>query len=71
MASIQWAYANGSCWVPLDQNAQSDIEALWKRNASYWIRCTSLSRTSPVYVDISQMVMLCDGIAYTIVRSIV
>lgn len=68
MTCIQWVYANGSCWIALDKNAQSDIESLWSRNASYWIRCSSLSRTSPVYVDVQQMVLLCDGISYTIAR---
>lgn len=70
MACVQWVYANGSCWVPLDKIAQGDIEILWSRNASYWIRCPSLSMTGSVYVDISEMVMLFDGYAYAIARSI-
>lgn len=69
MARVQWLYANGSCWLPLDRIAQRDIEVLWKRNASYWIRCPSLSKTDSIYVDISEMVMIYNGYAYTIARS--
>ncbi|GAA5807851.1 hypothetical protein MFLAVUS_001230 [Mucor flavus] len=69
MACIQWVYANGSCWVALDRVAQSDIECLWSRNNSHWIRFPSVSKGA-VYVDFQKMEMLCNGYSYTIARCI-
>jgi hypothetical protein len=64
--AFQWVYANGSFWVPLDMAAQSDIEALWFRNVSNWIYSTTFQ--SPVYIDISQMILLHNNYPYTIAR---
>jgi hypothetical protein len=64
--SFQWVYTNCSSWVPLDMATQSDIEALWSRNAANWIRSTTF--TSFVYVDISQIVLLHNFDSYTIAR---
>lgn len=66
MPSVQWVYANGCNWIVLDSIAQSQIECLWAQNGSSWIQ--SRSFTSPIYVDISQMVLMCDGTAYSIAR---
>jgi hypothetical protein len=66
MASIQWVYANGSQWVVLDKSAQFSIEQLWSRNSSSWIRCNTFS--AAVYVDVSQMALICNGYSYTILR---
>lgn len=66
MATVQWVYANGCSWVTLDATAQQDIESLWEFNASNWIQ--SRSFRSPVYVDISQMLLMCDGMSYSIAR---
>lgn len=66
MTSIQWVYANGSAWVALDATAQKHIESLWSYNASSWIQCQVFP--SPVYVDIDQMSLICNGMSYTIAR---
>ncbi|KAG2230839.1 hypothetical protein BDF21DRAFT_432161 [Thamnidium elegans] len=66
MGSVQWVYANGSAWVALDTAAQQHIESLWCHNASSWIQCQLFH--SPVYVDIDQMSLICNGMAYTIAR---
>lgn len=66
MTTIQWVYANGCTWVTLDSSAQQDIESLWEYNASSWIK--SRSFRSAVYVDISQMILMCEGMSYTIAR---
>jgi hypothetical protein len=64
--AFQWVYYNGSFWVPLDMVAQYDIEALWSRNAADWINSTTFP--SPVYVDISEMVLIHNTYTYTIAR---
>jgi hypothetical protein len=64
--AFQWVYANGSCWVPLDMAAQSDIEELWSRNAANWINSTTFP--SAVYVNISEMILIHNIDAYTIAR---
>lgn len=64
--TIQWVYANGSSWVTLDAAAQKHIESLWSHNSSSWIQ--SQSFYSPVYVDIGQMLLMCNGMSYTIAR---
>lgn len=66
MASVQWVYANGSAWVALDAAAQRHIESLWSHNASSWIQSQIFH--SPVYVDIGQMSLMCNGMSYTIAR---
>ncbi|KAI8069089.1 uncharacterized protein B0P05DRAFT_551534 [Gilbertella persicaria] len=66
MGSIQWVYANGSSWVTLDSLAQSHIESLWSHNSSSWIQ--SQSFRCPVYVDIGQMMLMCNGTCYSIAR---
>ena len=66
MASVQWVYANGSSWITLDSAAQRHIESLWSHNASSWIE--SVTFTSPVYIDMDQMALLCGGVSYTIAR---
>lgn len=66
MAAIQWVYANGSNWVVLDKDTQCNIEMLWKNNASNWV--SSQSFREPVYVDISQMALICNNYAYSIAR---
>lgn len=66
MASIQWVYANGSQWVALDKSAQFSIEQLWNRNSSNWITCNTFKTAA--YVDFSQMAIICNGYAYTILR---
>jgi hypothetical protein len=66
MASVQWVYANGSSWVTLDALAQNQIESLWSHNGSNWIQTSSFG--TPVYVDISHMCLLSQGISYTIAR---
>jgi hypothetical protein len=65
--AFQWVYANGSYWVPLDIRAQRNIEALWSRNAANWIYTTIFP--SPVYVDISQMVLIHGDFSYAIART--
>jgi hypothetical protein len=64
--AIQWVYATGSSWVTLDQSAQSQIETLWKRDASSWIKSSSFR--GAVYVDTSEMILMSDGYSYTIAR---
>lgn len=66
MATVQWVYANGSAWVALDAAAQKHIESLWSHNTSSWIQSQLFH--SPVYVDIDQMALLCNGMSYTIAR---
>jgi hypothetical protein len=66
MAAIQWVYANGCNWVVLDAVAQNHIESLWYQNGSNWIQSKSFQ--CPVYVDIGQMVLMCNGQSYTIAR---
>ncbi|KAG2231524.1 hypothetical protein INT48_002918 [Thamnidium elegans] len=66
MTSVQWVYANGSAWVALDTTSQQHIESLWSYNASSWIECQIFH--SPVYVDIDQMSLMCNGMSYTIAR---
>ncbi|GAA5803126.1 hypothetical protein HPULCUR_008601 [Helicostylum pulchrum] len=66
MTSVQWVYANGSAWVALDSTSQQHIESLWSYNASSWIECQIFH--SPVYVDIDQMSLICNGMSYTIAR---
>lgn len=66
MGSVQWVYANGCNWIALDITAQKHIESLWSHNASSWIE--SRSFPTAVYVDISQMCLLCNGMSYTIAR---
>ncbi|KAI8988568.1 hypothetical protein BDF20DRAFT_813445 [Mycotypha africana] len=65
-SSVQWVYANGCNWVVLDALAQQHIESLWSQNGASWIQ--SRSFRAPIYVDISQMVLLCNGTSYTIAR---
>jgi hypothetical protein len=62
---FQWVYTNGSEWFPLDMAAQRNIEALWSRNATYWINSTMFPYA---YVDISQMVLIYGNYSYTIAR---
>ncbi|GAN00819.1 hypothetical protein MAM1_0002c00243 [Mucor ambiguus] len=64
--AIQWVYANGSQWVPLDSKAQNKIEALWSNNYSTWIDCRAFQ--TAVYIDLDQMALLCNGYSYTIAR---
>lgn len=64
--AVQWVYANGHLWITLDIQAQRQIEVLWARDGANWI--SSNSFRSPVYVDTSEMVLMVDGIAYTIAR---
>ncbi|CAO3621554.1 unnamed protein product [Mucor hiemalis] len=64
--TVQWVYANGSLWITLDLQAQKQIEILWSRDAANWI--SSKSFRSPVYVDTSEMVLMCDGLSYVIAR---
>lgn len=64
--SVQWVYATGSSWVTLDQSAQSQIETLWKRDASNWINSSSFR--GPVYVDTSEMILMYAGYSYAIAR---
>ncbi|KAI8069120.1 uncharacterized protein B0P05DRAFT_551631 [Gilbertella persicaria] len=66
MPSVQWVYANGCNWVTLDPVAQNQCECLWSHNSSSWIQSNSF--TSPVYIDIGQMVLLCNGVSYSIAR---
>lgn len=66
MSAVQWVYANGCNWVTLDAVAQKHIESLWSHNTSSWIQ--SQSFRCPVYIDIDQMVLMCNGIAYSIAR---
>lgn len=66
MSSIQWVYANGSNWVVLDRDTQRVIETLWRNNASSWVPSNCFS--APVYVDISQMALICNNFAYSIAR---
>lgn len=66
MSAFQWVYANGSEWVVLDLTTQRHLEALWEINGANWIR--SHSFRSPVYADLTMMVLLCDGMQYTIAR---
>lgn len=65
-SNAQWYCAIGSCWVCLDDKTQADIEVLWEINGSSWI--TSNSFRAAVYVDISSMVLLTEGMQYTIAR---
>jgi hypothetical protein len=64
--SPQWVYANGCNWVTLDDVTQYHIETLWNQNGSNWIQSKSFH--CPVYVDIGQMVLVCNDQAYTIAR---
>jgi hypothetical protein len=66
MVSVQWVYANGSSWVTLDRSAQTQIETLWSRDASNWINSSSFQ--GPVYVDTSEMLLMCAGLSYAIAR---
>ncbi|KAI8988565.1 hypothetical protein BDF20DRAFT_815062 [Mycotypha africana] len=66
MATVQWVYANGCNWVTLDALAQQHIENLWHHNSSSWIQSKSFNR--PVYIDIEQMLLLCNGMSYSIAR---
>jgi hypothetical protein len=66
MSVVQWVYSNGSCWVALDSVAQNHIESLWSLNSSSWI--LSKSFPGPVYIDIDEMVLVCDGVSYKIAR---
>lgn len=66
MASVQWVYANGCNWVTLDAIAQRHIENLWAKNSSSWIESTSFR--GAVYIDIDQMLLLCNGMSYSIAR---
>ncbi|KAI8069088.1 uncharacterized protein B0P05DRAFT_194842 [Gilbertella persicaria] len=65
-STIKWAYANGSNWVILDNQAQDNIERLWASNSSNWINSQMFRK--PVYVDIPHMMLLCDGVSYSIAR---
>jgi hypothetical protein len=65
---VQWVYANGSMWVPLDARAQSQIEQLWSTNSSYWVQSDSHNFRGPIYVDIANMCLVHNGIAYSIAR---
>ncbi|KAI8641880.1 hypothetical protein BD408DRAFT_417559 [Parasitella parasitica] len=66
MPSVQWVYANGCNWVILDSVAQKHIENLWSLHFSSWIQSQSFK--CPVYIDIDQMLLLCNGTAYSIAR---
>lgn len=66
MAAIQWVYANGCNWIALDAVAQTHIEGLWLQNGASWIQSKTFG--SPIYVDISQMILMCDGMSYSIAR---
>lgn len=66
MTSVQWVYANGCSWITLDPVAQSQIESLWHQNGANWIQSQSFQ--CPVYADIGQMVLMCNGLSYTIAR---
>ncbi|KAI8997109.1 hypothetical protein BDB01DRAFT_713833 [Pilobolus umbonatus] len=55
MSSVEWYFADGSCWIALDTLAQLHIENLWWRNYSTWVQCKHFK--SPVYVDISQLIL--------------
>lgn len=65
-SNAQWYCAIGSSWVCLDDKTQEHIEALWTVNGSSWIKSNSFR--AAVYVDISSMVLLTEGMQYTIAR---
>jgi hypothetical protein len=65
---VQWVYGNGAIWVPLDARAQTQIEQLWSTNLSYWVQSDDRNFRGPIYVDIANMCLVHNGIAYTIAR---
>lgn len=66
MSYVEWVYANGRNWMTIDDVDRRHIESLWTHNGANWIQKKSFRY--PVYVDIDQMVLLCNGVAYTIAR---
>lgn len=61
-----WVYAKDAHWVQLDEITQECIEILWVRNHSSYIASPSFKE--PVYIDISQMLLVTDNYQHTIVR---
>ncbi|KAG2196752.1 hypothetical protein INT47_009643 [Mucor saturninus] len=66
MAAVQWVYANGSNWVPLDVTTQQLIEQLWFNNRSAWIDCRTFSGRA--YVDFDAMQICFNSLEYTFAR---
>lgn len=64
--TIEWVYASGSAWVSFDSVSQRLIEDLWVRDASTWINSKSFE--GPVFVDMTDMVLLYRCFSYTIAR---
>lgn len=62
----KWVYAKDANWIQLDEITQECIEILWVRNHSSYIESPSFKE--PVYIDISQMVLVTDNYQHTIVR---
>ncbi|KAG1437424.1 hypothetical protein G6F56_013113 [Rhizopus delemar] len=63
---VKWIYANGSTWITFDDATQIQIEALWSRHAASWIQ-TNMFR-GPVYIDMTEMVLITDGCLFAIAR---
>ncbi|OBZ88346.1 hypothetical protein A0J61_03603 [Choanephora cucurbitarum] len=66
MPSVEWVYANGCTWVTLDPIAQQHIESLWSMNSSSWIESQFFQ--CPVFIDIDKMLLMCNGLSYSIAR---
>jgi hypothetical protein len=65
--AIQWAFLNGSEWCFFDQTSQVLIENMWTHNAANWITCRLFP--GAVYLDTSDMMLVHNGISYTIART--
>lgn len=68
MAAIEWVYNAGSAWAPLDRYTQQTIEALWSQNGASWIQSSPSFGGHSVFIDTSQLILMCSGYSYTIAR---
>lgn len=65
---MPWVYSNGCSWVPLDNQAQASIEALWLTNS--WKATSVYSTTFRAFVSIDffRMSLKYGEYEYTIAR---
>lgn len=66
---IAWMIAIGSTWQPLEITASIEAERIWNhQGGGEYVRSNLFSIGSLVFINIPEMMITYDGLAYTIAR---
>ncbi|ORX62999.1 hypothetical protein DM01DRAFT_1331096 [Hesseltinella vesiculosa] len=65
--NAEWVYAMGSSWNRYDSSTIKQIEYLWMRNASGWIKSKSF-HSDFIYIDTNDLSMTYGSYTYVIAR---